>query len=647
MREAIGVHVPGGARCIVSGIDLVRDGEGVHRVLEDNLRVPSGVAYVLENRAAIARALPVAFEGHRVRPVNHYGASLHRTLCEVAPGGNSDPTVVVLTPGVFNSAHFEHVFLARQMGVELVEGRDLVVEDNRVHMRTTRGLQRVDVIYRRIGDESIDPVVFRPDSLLGVPGLMSAVRAGTVTLANAIGNGVIDDKALYPFVPALIRHYRARSRSCPTCPPTTPGTPTSSTMCWAGWTSWWSSPRANRAATASSSAARRPTRSWRRRPRTSSATRARSSPRRRSRCPRIPRGWATGWSRATSTCGRSCWPGSGVEIVPGGLTRVALRKGSLIVNSSQGGGSKDTWVLAAALMLARHAEDLLWIGRYLERAEDTARLLDVTYHTTLEAARRRDRAGRLAGPRRGALPRGRDRGHGPARSWPGSWSPTRTTADRSWRASRGPGRTPGASASGSRWSCGRRSTRSTWSSPRWILTGRWNSDRTRCVSWCDADARPSSAWRPRRCPGRRATSSCSWASSWSGAASPRACCPCGSGGWRASARSAGFLEWTKVLRSASAYEAYLREHHAQFDGLRVLSFLLASRELPRSVLYCLEVAERQLVSLASGPYGRASLRAIGRVRSDVEFAEPTHAVGAPAGRLPGRARRPASRGWAG
>jgi len=207
-RQAFGISVPHGARCLVAGIDIVRDAEGTYRVLEDNLRNPSGVSYVLENRAAMTRVLPRVFGDHLVRPVDHYGPALLNALRRVSPpGADPEPTVVVLTPGVFNNAYFEHAFLARQMGVELVEGRDLVVDDHVVSMRTTHGLKRVDVIYRRIDDAFLDPVVFRSDSILGVPGLMSAARAGNVTLANAVGNGVADDKAVYAYVPDLIRYY--------------------------------------------------------------------------------------------------------------------------------------------------------------------------------------------------------------------------------------------------------------------------------------------------------------------------------------------------------------------------------------------------------------------------------------------------------
>jgi uncharacterized circularly permuted ATP-grasp superfamily protein len=181
VREAHGISVPNGSRCVVAGVDLVRDGEGTYRVLEDNLRVPSGISYVLENRVAMTRVLPVAFSRHAIRPVDHYGSSLLKALRSVAPNSVGDPTVVVLTPGVANSAYFEHAFLARQMGIELVEGRDLIVVDQVVSMRTTRGLEQVDVIYRRIDDEFLDPVAFRSDSLLGVPGLLGAARAGNVT----------------------------------------------------------------------------------------------------------------------------------------------------------------------------------------------------------------------------------------------------------------------------------------------------------------------------------------------------------------------------------------------------------------------------------------------------------------------------------
>src|SRR5580693_8177868 len=204
---ARGLDPPGGVWVHVSGTDLIRDGDGRYYVLEDNLRCPSGVSFVLHNRQVMKRALPKVFEASRVRPVDAYPSQLLRMLQHVRPRGAATPAVVVLTPGPYNSAYSEHSFLAQQMGVELVEPRDLTVRDGFVWMRTTRGLSRVDVIYRRIDDTFIDPLVFRPDSMLGIPGIMSVVRAGRVSLANAPGTGVADDKVVYAYVPAIIRYY--------------------------------------------------------------------------------------------------------------------------------------------------------------------------------------------------------------------------------------------------------------------------------------------------------------------------------------------------------------------------------------------------------------------------------------------------------
>jgi len=206
-RVVHGLTPAGGVRAHVSGVDLIRDDEGVFRVLEDNVRVPSGVSHVMTNRRAMATALPEVFHDHRIRPVSRYPRQLLAALRATAPAGVADPTVVVLTPGVYNSAYFEHALLARLMGVELVEGRDLVCKGGRVLMRTTNGLEPVHVIYRRVDDEFLDPVHFRPDSMLGVAGLLNAMRVGNVTVANAIGNGVADDKLVYTYVPDLIRYY--------------------------------------------------------------------------------------------------------------------------------------------------------------------------------------------------------------------------------------------------------------------------------------------------------------------------------------------------------------------------------------------------------------------------------------------------------
>jgi uncharacterized circularly permuted ATP-grasp superfamily protein len=346
-REAFGIPVPHGARCLVAGIDLVRDEQGTYCVLEDNLRNPSGVSYVLENRAAMTRVLPGVFDDHRVRPVDHYGPSLLEALRRVAPTtADADPTVVVLTPGVYNSAYFEHAFLARQMGVELVEGRDLVVDDHVVAMRTTHGLKRVDVIYRRIDDSFLDPVLFRPDSILGVPGLMAAARAGNVTIANAVGNGVADDKAVYAFVPDLIRYYLGEDATLPNVPTYLLWDPDQRAAVLERLDELVVKPVAESGGYGMCIG-----------PAASDAELATA----RQHIEADPRGFiaqeVVSLSRHPTLVddhleGRHIdlrpfvLAGERVEVIPGGLTRVALRKGSLVVNSSQGGGSKDTWVLA-------------------------------------------------------------------------------------------------------------------------------------------------------------------------------------------------------------------------------------------------------------------------------------------------------------
>ena len=346
-REAFGIAVPHGARCLVAGIDIVRDADGTYRVLEDNLRNPSGVSYVLENRAAMTRVLPRVFDDHRVRPVDHYGPSLLGALRRVSPAGaDPEPTVVVLTPGVYNSAYFEHAFLARQMGVELVEGRDLVVDDHVVSMRTTHGLKRVDVIYRRIDDAFLDPVVFRSDSVLGVPGLLSAARAGNVTIANAVGNGVADDKAVFAYVPELIRYYLGAEPILQSVPTYLLWDPDERARVLERIDELVVKPVAESGGYGMLIGP--------------SATDAECEAMRK-KIEADPRGFiaqeVVALSRHPTLVddhleGRHvdlrpfvlC--GDRVEVIPGGLTRVALRKGSLIVNSSQGGGSKDTWVLA-------------------------------------------------------------------------------------------------------------------------------------------------------------------------------------------------------------------------------------------------------------------------------------------------------------
>ena len=250
-----GLDLPHGTYVHVAGTDLVRDHEGRFMVLEDNARTPSGVSYVVENRLLMQRAFPDLLDAIRLRPVENYGMQLAQAMMAVAPPREGEPSIVLLSPGIYNAAFFEHVFLAREMGVPLVEGRDLVVEDERVWMRTTGGLARVDVIYRRIDDDFLDPEVFRPDSQLGVPGLMRAYRAGNVALANAVGTGVADDKAVYAYMPRIIRYYLSRRRrSCPTWRPTSAASRKRCNTRSTTWPSSWSSRSAKPAATASPSA---------------------------------------------------------------------------------------------------------------------------------------------------------------------------------------------------------------------------------------------------------------------------------------------------------------------------------------------------------------------------------------------------------
>lgn len=345
LNPCLGLAPPKGVWCHITGTDLVRDRDGQWYVLEDNLRCPSGISYVLENRRVMKSAFPQIFREMNVQPVDEYPSHLLETLLHLVPDYVANPTVVVLTPGIYNSAYFEHSFLAQQMGIELVEGRDLVVVDGYLQMRTTHGLQRVDVVYRRIDDDFIDPQELQPDSLLGVPGLMQVYRSGRVAIANALGTGVADDKVIYAFVPQMIEYYLGEQ-------PLLANVPTY--LCW--------EPQqldhvlANletlvvKAANESggygmlvgcqSTAAERQ----------DFAERIKTQPRNYiaqptlslSRVPTILEGVFEG-------CHVDLRPyilyGQDIYVHPGGLTRVALKKGSLVVNSSQGGGSKDTWVL--------------------------------------------------------------------------------------------------------------------------------------------------------------------------------------------------------------------------------------------------------------------------------------------------------------
>jgi uncharacterized circularly permuted ATP-grasp superfamily protein len=349
-REMRGLAVPRGVYVSVCGTDLVRLPDGVFAVLEDNLRVPSGVSYMLANRKVLKRVFPSLFGDYGVSPIDHYPQALLATLRALAPenhSGSREPTVVLLTPGVFNSAYFEHTFLAQQMGIELVEGRDLLVHDNCVYMRTTAGLRRVDVIYRRVDDDFLDPLCFRPDSSLGVPGLFNAYRAGNVTLANAIGTGVADDKAVYAYVPAIIKYYLNQDAILPNVPTYLLTDPAQRNHVLAhldelvvkavgesGGYGMLIGPH--------STAEQRE--EFRRRiqaePRNYIAQPTLSL----SRAPCFLNGEVQ--ARHVDLRPYILY-GETVTLVPGGLTRVALRRGSLVVNSSQGGGSKDTWVLRA------------------------------------------------------------------------------------------------------------------------------------------------------------------------------------------------------------------------------------------------------------------------------------------------------------
>jgi uncharacterized circularly permuted ATP-grasp superfamily protein len=339
------VAVPRDIYAHVSGIDIVRAGQGEFYVLEDNLRVPSGVSYMIEDRNAMMRLFPELFAMHRVAPVEHYPDLLLMHLRSVAPAGVDDPTVVVLTPGIYNSAYFEHAFLAQQMGVELVEGQDLFMSEQRIFMRTTRGPRRVDVIYRRIDDDFLDPLTFRTDSTLGVPGLMDAIRTGRVTLCNAPGTGIADDKSIYPYVPDMIRFYLGESPILSNVPTYLCRKPDDLRYVLdhldelvvkethgAGGYGMLVGPSASR----------------------------KELDRFRSLLQARPAEYIAQPTLALSTCPTFVdagiaprhidlrpfvLSGQQISIVPGGLTRVALREGSLVVNSSQGGGTKDTWVL--------------------------------------------------------------------------------------------------------------------------------------------------------------------------------------------------------------------------------------------------------------------------------------------------------------
>ena len=345
-RQMIGLQVPRNVYVAVCGTDLIRTESGEFVVLEDNLRVPSGVSYMLTSRRVMKRIFPQLFRKYGVRPIEQYTQALLGTLRSLAPEGRPEPNIVLLSPGVFNSAYFEHAYLARQMGIELVEGRDLVTHDNVIYMRTTSGLRRVDVIYRRVDDDFIDPLAFRPDSILGVSGLFNAYRAGNVTLANAFGTGVADDKALYAYVPEIIKYYLNEDpvlKNVETFLLTRPKERRHvlanldklvvKAVGESGGYGMLIGPQSTAAE------------------REDFARKIEADPRNYIAQPTIS------FSRAPCLIGDELQPrhvdlrpyilyGDKVTVVPGGLSRVALKQGSLVVNSSQGGGSKDTWVLS-------------------------------------------------------------------------------------------------------------------------------------------------------------------------------------------------------------------------------------------------------------------------------------------------------------
>ncbi|MEA5499569.1 circularly permuted type 2 ATP-grasp protein [Limnoraphis robusta Tam1] len=345
LKPCIGLQPPQGIWCHITGTDLVRDRDGQWYVLEDNLRCPSGISYVLENRRVMKSTFPQVFATLGVQPVDEYASHLLETLLNLAPPHIADPMVVVLTPGIYNSAYFEHSFLARQMGVELVEGRDLVVVDGYVQMRTTKGLKRIDVIYRRIDDKFIDPLAFNPESLLGIPGLTEVYSQGRVALANALGTGIADDKVIYAYVPQMIRYYLDEDQMLPNVP---------TYLCWEKQQldhvlanlDKLVVKAANEAGGYGMLVGTQSTQEERQ----EFAEKIKANPRNYIAQPtlslsRVP----TLLEEKFQGCHVDLRPyilyGKEIYVHPGGLTRVALKKGSLVVNSSQGGGSKDTWVL--------------------------------------------------------------------------------------------------------------------------------------------------------------------------------------------------------------------------------------------------------------------------------------------------------------
>lgn len=343
----VGIDVPGGVYVHINGTDLIRDQEGRFLVLEDNARTPSGVSYVIENRHMMLRLMPDLASGLPLRSVEEYGLRLHQSLCDVAPEGVSDPQVVLLSPGIYNSAYFEHVFLAREMGVPLVEGKDLVVENHRVYMRTVVGLRPVHSIYRRLNDEFLDPLAFNPESLLGVPGLVEAYRRGNVTIANALGTGVADDKAVYAYMPRIIRYYLNEDPILDSVQTHICAEPEGLAYTLANMNKLVIKPVGESGGYGlliGPQASAAELEDFRNRLLENPTNYISQPVINLSVSPTLCEDGVEARHvdlRPFALTGRSTW------VLPGGLSRVALRKGSLVVNSSQGGGSKDTWVLAS------------------------------------------------------------------------------------------------------------------------------------------------------------------------------------------------------------------------------------------------------------------------------------------------------------
>ena len=681
-REVAGLQPPTGVRIHVAGIDIIRDDAGVFRVLEDNLRCPSGVSYVIENRRTMARVFPDLFTRHRVAPVQDYAALLLRALRAAAPD-SPDPTVVVLTPGVYNSAYFEHSLLARQMGVELVEGRDLLVRDDALYMRTTSGEHRVDVVYRRIDDDFLDPLQFHPESVLGVAGLLNAARAGNVVIANAVGTGVGDDKLVYTYVPDMIRYYLGEQVLLPNV---------ETIRCWLPEEREYALDHAD-------SLVFKPVEGsggygivFGR----DCSERELAAVRRRVRA--HPRGWIAQPVIQLSTV--PTWvdgklvprhvdlrpfvvdDGETISVLSGGLTRVALREGNLVVNSSQGGGGKDTWVLAGrrevredggtpllgdtargrrrrrvragadhgpaaaaaaaaatatttrtaaaagtvrtadgvrpwrsrrvtAVMLARNAASVYWIGRYVERADDIARILDTSVHHLLSDGTSEPVVESRTLLRVLGTPAPAEVRHLLELTEWVAWSEQNA---------------------GSIASSLRRARENARGSREIVSTEMWEclNTTTLAISSRAATARATGfgsflAWVEQQAAmfAGLADSSMRRDESWLFLVLGRSLERVDMVVRLLMARAqdpASSPGWLTVLRSVGAGDLFTRTFGGTVDANRVVRLLLLDRLFPRSVFHALRVAETCITQLDANP-GEAG-RLLGRARSDLEYLRP-------------------------